>query len=120
MCSSSIDGSGVVTVMGVDENVSGGVGIGADSHQSSDGVVGVLGGGVGTGAGSHQSSDEVVGVARSGDEVVGVVGGDNEIADEGVFIVADIVEIVGVCGCGVAGRLGTLHPRKSLTLFILW
>ena len=127
VCSSSIDESGVVTVMGVDENVNSGVGIDADSHQSSDGVVGVLGvsGGVGTGVGSHQSSDEVAGVVRSGDEVVGDVGGGNEVvgvagADEGVVIVDDIVEIVGVCGRGVVGRLGTLHPRKSLTLFILW
>ena len=36
MCSSSIDESGVVTDMGANENVNGGVGIGADSHQSSD------------------------------------------------------------------------------------
>ena len=35
-----------------------------------------------------------------------------------LVIVADIVEIVVVYGCGVVGRLGTLHPRKSLTLFV--
>ena len=123
----------VATVIGVDENVDGGVVIGADSHQSSD-VLGVSGCVV-TGAGAHQSSDAVAGVARSSDEVVSAAGGDSEVvgvaavdsevvgvvgADEGVVIVADIVEIVGVCGCGVVGRLTTLHPRKSLTLFILW
>ena len=61
MCSSSNE-SGVAVDVGVDIVDGGGVGIGADSHQSSDGVVGVVGvvEGVGTGAGSHQSAGEVV------------------------------------------------------------
>ena len=67
--------------MGVDANVDEGVVIVADSHQSSDGVVGVSGvsGGVVIDADSHQSSDEVTGVVTSVDEVVGAVGGDNYV-----------------------------------------
>ena len=50
----------------------------------------------------------------------GVAGGCRYCGDdEGVIIVADIIDIVYVCDYGVIDRFGTLHPRKSLTLFIL-